>query len=143
MLWAWFAAFIILIIIEAIGPRLETIWFAAGSLCALVLAAFGVSFWIQLLVFVVVSVAALILTRPLVKKFKSTANSNLNANKFIGKGAVVTEDIDNTTGKGKIISDGQIWSAKSIDNSKIVKNTIVKIKEISGVKAVVENIERY
>ena len=48
---AWFIAFLVLLFIEVITVNLVTIWFAIGSLVALVTAFFTDSFVIQLVPF--------------------------------------------------------------------------------------------
>ncbi|HQH63959.1 MAG TPA: NfeD family protein, partial [Clostridiales bacterium] len=70
MIYVWIALFVVLVIIEAATVQLVTIWFAAGALAAFIAALLDVQFWLQLLIFVAVSVLALALTRPLVKKMK-------------------------------------------------------------------------
>lgn len=145
-MYVWFVLFTVLLIIEAVGPRIETIWFVAGSLFALVVSVFGGPVWLQIAVFATVSVAALILTRPLVKKLKSKTDSKLNSDMVIDKNGIVTEAIDNIMGKGQVAVDGKIWSAKSSDDNNIAENTKVTIKEIQGAKLVVEpydNIRKY
>ena len=64
----WLALFVILGILEAVTTQLVTIWFAVGALFALGAAAFHAPIWLQCVLFVLVSVCALVLTRPIVRK---------------------------------------------------------------------------
>ena len=65
----WLFAVVVFLVIEALVPGLVSLWFAIGALAALLSAALGAPMWLQLVWFFVVSVAALLLTRPLVRKF--------------------------------------------------------------------------
>ena len=61
-----------------------------------------------------------------------------NTQVLIGKEVVVTEQINNLKGQGKVMVDGMEWTARSADNSIVFpKNRIVVIQKISGVKVIV------
>ena len=53
--------------------------------------------------------------------------------------AVVTETIDNLANKGQVQVKGQYWTARTYQDNQIIETgKTVKIKEISGVKLIVE-----
>ena len=83
------------IIAEAITVQLVSIWFAIGSLVALIANFCGANTLVQAALFVGVSFAALLLTRPLVKKFSTPKIQRTNIDRIIGERAIVTEEIDN------------------------------------------------
>ena len=94
---------------------------------------------IQTTVFVISSIGLIFLTKPLVKKLNKTDDTiATNAYSVIGKKAIVTQDIDPTLGYGQIKVNGETWSAKTISDNIIPKDSEVIIKNIEGVKAVVE-----
>ena len=64
----WVAALVVFLIVEAVTAGLVSIWFVFGSLVALICAALGAAVWLQIFWFVIVSVATLVLKRPLVKR---------------------------------------------------------------------------
>ena len=68
-MYFWLILFVILIILELCTINLTTIWFAFGALLAYVTSLFFDNVIIQTTVFLVVSVATLIFTRPIVKKY--------------------------------------------------------------------------
>lgn len=65
----WVVALVVFLIVEAVTAGLVSIWFVFGSLVALICAALGAAVWLQIFWFVIVSVATLVLTRPLVKRY--------------------------------------------------------------------------
>lgn len=139
MLYVWLGLTIVFAITEAATAQLTTIWFAAGSLAAMLLAVFGVkSLTVQIIVFAVVSVTALLATRPLVKKVIHKRVQPTNADRNIGETGVVTEDIRNLDAAGAVKINGTVWTARSEDDSDIPAGSIVKVIRIEGVKVIVQ-----
>ena len=144
MAWFWFAVTIGFVVVELTTVQLVCVWFALSAMITAIITAifgaygFGIAWQISL--FVILAVLLLALTRPLVKKLLSrhTEKQKTNLELFIGKEAIVTEDIDNIKGEGAIKINGIVWSARSADNTIIKKDEIVIFKEISGNKAIVE-----
>lgn len=137
-MYSWLILFVILIILELCTINLTTIWFAFGALLAYVTSLFFDNVLIQTTVFLIVSVATLIFTRPIVKKYLLKKPSRTNADMLIGKVGIVTKEIvkDNV---GEVKIDGKYWSAKS--NKKIKEGSKVEILSIEGVKLIVEKKE--
>lgn len=134
----WIGLMVVFIVIEMSTASLVCIWFAVGALAAAVSKIFGISFFAQLVIFVAASALALIVTKPLVKKIKAKGKTATNADMLIGKNGIVTEEITNDKFAGKVKVAGQEWSAVTADGSEIPKNSKILVKEISGVKLVVE-----
>lgn len=142
MTTVWLILFIVFLVLEVLtaGP-LISIWFCFGSLAAMIAAGAGLKLFPQLVIFVVISVAFLILTKPFVKKFLKIKDTKTNADRILDLKGIVSEDIDNVLGKGAIKVDGKEWTARNIDNDEIIlKGTEVKIIQIEGVKALVKKI---
>jgi membrane protein implicated in regulation of membrane protease activity len=125
---------------EAVSVGLTSIWFAAGALAALVAALLGGALWIQITLFLAVSILCMAAVRPLAKKHLNSKVEHTNADRVIGAEAQVTEDIDNIHGKGAVIIRGMTWSARSQDGAPIPTGTLVKVLRIEGVKVFVEQI---
>ena len=125
---------------EAVSVGLTSIWFAAGALAALVAAVLGGALWIQITLFLAVSILCMAAVRPLAKKHLNSKVEHTNADRVIGAEAQVTEDIDNIHGKGAVIIRGMTWSARSQDGAPIPTGTLVKVLRIEGVKVFVEQI---
>ena len=137
MIYLWAAAVIVFMIIEIATTQLVTLWFALGSLASLIACLMNAPVYVQIIIFVAVSAITLAATRPLVKKWTKTAFSPTNADRCIGKTALVVEDIDNSAEKGAVKINGSVWSARSADGIKIRKDEQVTIKQIDGVKLIV------
>ncbi len=140
MLIFWIVLLIILIVVEAITAQMVTIWFAAGAVAAIVAEMLGAQVWLQWVAFIVVSVIALVVTRPLVRKLTKTKVQPTNADRCIGQIAVVTEKIDNIAAKGQVSVNGTVWTARSSDGTVIEENEKVTIEKIEGVKVIVNKI---
>jgi membrane protein implicated in regulation of membrane protease activity len=133
----WLIIAFILAVIEAFSLGLTTIWFAGGAVVAVVAALLGVSVPLQVVIFVVVSILLLVLTRPwAMKHFKSKLEST-NIDAVIGKEAMVTKEISPfSAGEAKL--NGLTWVALATDkNMTIAAETAVKVDAVEGVKLIV------
>lgn len=128
-------------IIEAATVQLVSVWFAVGALGALVSSFAHVNFKVQVIVFIALTILSFVATRPLVKKFTKSNIQSTNADRCLNETAVVVEEIDNLNAKGQVKVNGNIWSARSIDDKMIPENTLVKVLKIEGVKVIVEEIK--
>lgn len=139
----WVAALVVFLIVEAVTAGLVSIWFVFGSLVALICAALGAAVWLQIFWFVIVSVATLVLTRPLVKRYVDSRSVATNADRSIGRAAVVTERIDNLAATGAVKLDGVVWTARSTDDAAAIETgERVTVRAIEGVKLIVERSVR-
>ena len=134
---AWAALFVVLCIVEANTANLMTIWFACGALITLISVALGVPPAWQIPIFIVSSLILLALTRPLVKKKLAVKGEKTNADRVVGKTAIVRESITPDKFSGTVTVGGQVWSAVSFDGSTIDEGEEVIVEAIEGVKLVV------
>ena len=138
MQYIWIAAIVLLAILEGATAQLVCIWFVIGGIAALVTSIFTDVIWIQLTVFVAVSILSLLITRPLVKRAMSFQT---NAGRIVGQKGIVTEAVENDQGKGQVNVSGSIWTARSMDQTVIPKGASVLVDAIEGVKLIVHPIE--
>ena len=135
----WLVAMIVLLVVEGVVPGLISIWFALGALAALVSALLHAPLWLQIVWFLVVSIAALALTRPLAKKYINAKTQPTNADMLIGKECVVRESIDNVLGAGAVSVDGKVWTARTEnDDIKVPEGSRAVVVRIEGVKLIVK-----
>jgi len=137
----WLGATVVFGAVEALTVGIVSIWFALGSLAALIAAALHAEMWLQITVFLEVSAFALIATRPLVKKKILLRTTPTNSDMVIGESAVVEEEIDNLAGIGAVKVQGKIWSARSDNGEQIPAGSIVRVSKIEGVKLIVKLYE--
>ena len=134
----WLAAFVIFGVVEAATVGLTSVWFALGALVALLAAAVGAELWLQIVVFIVVSAAALCFTRPLARKYLNGRRVATNTDRVLGQEARVTEAIDNIAGTGAVYVDGKTWTARSKSGNPIPAGSLVVVQSVEGVKLMVD-----
>ena len=114
----WVVLMIGFLVVEGIAPGLVSIWFALGAL---------------------ISVLALVITRPLAKKYVNSRTQATNADMLIGQECIVTETIDKLHGTGAVSVAGKVWTARADDPEKIIeKGSVAVIERIEGVKLIVK-----
>lgn len=134
----WLLMAIALVVGEALTVGLTFIWFAVGALGGLIVAVLGGPIWLQVVVFLALSALALALVRPVAARLMQSGRVATNADRIIGKTAVVIETIDNLAGKGQVKVAGQIWTARSERDVVIPQDAEVTVLRIEGVKVFVE-----
>lgn len=132
----WLVLLIVLLIIEALTMGLTTIWFAGGALVAWILAMLDVHVGVQIAAFLVVSIVLLVLTRPIAMKYFNAKRERTNVENIIGQTGLVTETIDNIRGTGVVVINGLEWTARA--EQILEPDTVVVVKEVQGVKVIVE-----
>ena len=135
----WILLFVIFLIAEVATAGLVSIWFCAGALCSFAAAKVGAAVYIQIIIFIVASIALFVLTRPFVKNVIKLKSEPTNLDRIIGQSVVVTEKIDNRADTGTIKYDGNIWTARSNDfDVTFEKGDFVTVDRIEGVKVIVK-----
>ena len=137
----WLGAFVVFLAIETGTLGLVSIWFAAGALAALLVTWLGGMFWLQVVVFLVVSCATLAGLRPLVRKYIEPKLVATNADSLIGTVAYLSGDVDNIKACGEVILGGVPWCARSTSGDPIPAGTLVRVDRIEGVRLYVTPVE--
>lgn len=139
----WLVALVVFLVIEAVTLGLATIWFAGGALVALIAAMCGAGLGIQVASFLVVSLVLLIFTRPFAVRFLSKDTLKTNVDRVIGMEGVVTEEISNLAGTGKVSLGGNIWTARTEnEGGTIPVDAVVAVLRVEGVKLIVKFKEK-
>lgn len=135
----WLVFLILFVVAELLTMGLTTIWFAGGALVALIVSFISSNAVLQLIVFVVVSVLLLLVTRPLAKKYFSNRIVKTNIDDMVGKKAKVVFTIDNVNATGYVSINGVEWLARSYDDAvKFNEGDLVRVVKVDGVKLIVK-----
>lgn len=139
----WLIALIVFLVIEAVTLGLATIWFAGGALVALIAAMCGAGIVIQIVLFLVVSLVLLFFTRPLAVRFLNKDTLKTNVDRVVGMEGVVTEEISNLAGTGKVSLGGNMWTARTEnEGGTIPVDAVVTVLRVEGVKLIVKVKEK-
>jgi membrane protein implicated in regulation of membrane protease activity len=126
-----------------IGEMLTTSFFLApfgiGAALAALVDAAGASELVAWVVFVTVSLLTLVVVRPIARShLRVPPQIRTGAAALIGKQAIVLERIANDEGVGCVRIDGEVWTARALDEDQIIeRGTRVQVVEIKGATALV------
>lgn len=136
---AWTILLVALVLVELATMGLTTIWFAAGALAALIAAACNAPLFVQIALFLAVSVITLVFTRPIAMRYFNTGRTKTNVQSLIGQKGIVTGEIDNLKGSGQVTLNGMEWTARSsAEDCVIPEGGVVIVRRIDGVKLIVD-----
>ena len=137
----WLVVFIVALIVEANTYELVSIWFAFSSVVTLIISFIpGCSWYIELIIFLILSIASILALRPFIKKFMQKEIINSNVDEYIHKRVKLIKPIKNDE-DGEVKIKGIIWSAISSSNIEIEEGKEVEILTIEGNKLVVKDVE--
>lgn len=137
----WLIAAGIFFIFEMATTGFLIFWLGIGALLAMVTSFITSSIIAQTVVFVVTSCILIPLTKPLADKFTNKKTVATNSYSLIQKRGIVTIDINPIEATGQVKVNGEIWSAKSENESSISKGTEIEVLDIDGVKLIVAPIK--
>ena len=134
----WLVVFILLILIELATMGLTTIWFAGGAVAGFVASMLGANVVIQAAAFFAVSILLLFFTRPFAVRYINSNKTKTNVDGLIGQEALVLDEINNIRETGCARLEGKEWTARSMNDTVIPKDTVVTVERIEGVKLIVK-----
>ena len=91
----------------------------------------------QIGLFVIVSLIAMALVRPMARKWIQPKMVKTNADRILDQEGVVLEAIDNLRASGQIKIGGAVWTARAQNDELIPEGVRVRVVRIEGVKAIV------
>ena len=137
----WLVLMAVFLIMEAATVQLVSTWFAVGALAAMIVALLGAELWLQILVFLTVSIVLLALLWPMVRKHLKPKLVATNADALVGRLCIVTEEIGPLEG-GRVKLGDVTWSARVEAGESIPAGSQVKILRIQGAKLIVEAVKK-
>ena len=142
MIFVWLGIAIVALIIELNTTDLSSIWATVGGAITAIVAIWCHIIWVQIIIFLVISILGILLIRPYVKRYVKRNEIETNVDSLIGKKAICVDDIGpDNVGACKI--DGKIWSAIAKDESDIINaGQKVEVLSIDGVKLIVRPLDK-
>ncbi len=138
--WLWAGIAVASVLLEvATVSALVSIWFAFGALAAMIIAIFNDIFWVQITVFLVVSLVLAMALRPITQKLLRGTAIPTNADRLIGMRTKLLKEISDDVGTLK--AGGLIWNAISADGKPVSKDAVVEIVAMEGNKLIVKEIK--
>ena len=135
--WLWLGLAVVFAIVEALTLGIISIWFAIGALVAMLTTFLIDNFFIQLIIFITVSLILVFFTRKLAVENFKIGKEKTNVESLIGKKVVVTQAIIPYE-VGEVKVDGTFWRAKSANGTTYAKGEVVSVLKIEGVTMIVE-----
>jgi membrane protein implicated in regulation of membrane protease activity len=113
--------------------------FAVGALIAAVVGLLGVGVALSAVVFALSSVMVFAALRPVAHRHRRLPPAiRTGAAALVGRPAIVLERIANHEGVGCVKIDGEVWTARSFDDSEVIDaGERVEVVEIRGATALV------
>lgn len=142
MLWIWLFIFVLAVVVEAVTQDLVSIWFSIAALVTLCICN-TIPYYIEIVIFCIISLITLILTRPFVKKIMDRAIRYTNVDEIIGKRVVLLKKVTRfDLGEAKV--NGIIYNVSLPEdvNYEIEKDEIVEIVAIKGNRVIVREISK-
>ena len=142
LIWIWLGVFVLAFIIEALTQDIVSIWFGLGALVCVCIAEVT-AWWVQVIVFVLVSTISLVATRPVVKKILSRTERKTNSEEYVGKKVKTITDVTKFDA-GEVKLNGIIFTAILQEDSDVTieKDSIVEVVAIKGNRLVIRKIEK-
>lgn len=135
--FVWLAVAAVMAVVEIVSLSLITMWFVVGALVAFAADLLGADPFVQIAVFLVVSVLCLIVLRPVFVKYRD--RGKLEEPTVVGREAVVREAVDNDRFVGRVETpDHMTWAARSADGMPIPVGENVVVVGQESVKLIVE-----
>lgn len=134
----WIASIILFSLVEAFTAGMVSVWFAVGSLAALIVTIVGGNIYFQIASFIVISVVCFIFLRKVALKTISKSKSQTDLGRIIGKSVLITQTVDNIKNTGLAQINDVEWKVKSSTGDIINEGELAVVEKIEGVKLIVK-----
>ncbi len=138
--WSWFVLGLILLGLEIVAPGTIFLWFGLSALVVGAVAlAFGFSWQVLVTLFLVLSLASLLIGRRMMTRLASEKGDpglNQRGSRYIGREFTLTKPL--SEGAGNLSIDDTIWRITGPD---LPAGTKVRVDSIDGARLVVSRAE--
>jgi membrane protein implicated in regulation of membrane protease activity len=140
----WAIAGVACLLAELLTVSFVLVYFGVGGLAAAAAALLGAPLALQVLVFAVVALGLLALTRKPLLRLVQPRKQATNVHALIGRRGIVTIPISNDENTGQIRIGTEFWTARDVDEDApaIAAGEHVEVLEVRGVTARVRRTEQ-
>ena len=137
----WLIAAVVLAVAEVVNLSFYLFPFAIGAAGAGLVALAGAGTPIAVVVFAVLTAVSFGIVRPIARRhLRTPPQIRTGTAALVGTTAIVTERIANDEGVGCVRLNGEVWTARTYDDGKVLEpGTRVHVMEIRGATALVDD----
>ena len=137
----WLIAAVVFAVAEVVNLSFFLFPFAIGAAGAALVALAGAGTPIAVVVFAVLTAVSFGIVRPIARRhLKTPPQIRTGTAALVGTTAIVVERIANDEAVGCVRLNGEIWTARSYDDDKVIEpGTRVHVMEIRGATALVDD----
>ena len=141
MMIVWLSVFAIALIAELVTDALVSIWFSASALITLALSFIpGLDWWIQIIIFIVLSIVIMIILRPILNKMQLRNKSETNIDNIIKQKGVIIKKVDKLN-YGQVKIHDVIWTAIPVEGElELEIDDVVEVVGVDGNKLIVKKV---
>lgn len=137
LVWLWISVIVLALALEVVTEQLVSIWFVPAAFITAIFSLCKMNFVWQALIFIVLSVAGIVLSRVFLAGKKIGTDSRTNIEALIGERCVVTTRIDNFEDQGQVKVKGQYWTARGTGENDVFEvGEALTVVSIEGVKLI-------
>ena len=140
--WGWIVLAVFFFLTEVFTAGFVLLCFGIGALGAALVAFLGAGLAWQIAVFIVLSIAAVVLARPLADRISRPGVQQIAGNRMIGKWAVVLQTLDPIANTGMVRLESERWRAESLDGEQLEVGEVVEVIGVEGVRLQVRATDR-
>ncbi|MEZ5103573.1 MAG: LytTR family transcriptional regulator DNA-binding domain-containing protein [Draconibacterium sp.] len=138
----WIIATILFFLLEIFIPSFLMASIGIGCVLAFVGAVFKVPFSIQIILFIVGTLAGIMSVKPMMKKYAYSKKAiKTNAGGLVGRIGKVKEEINEAKNTGCVAIDGDLWKSITVKNQVIPIGEKVRVISIDSIILTVELLE--
>jgi membrane protein implicated in regulation of membrane protease activity len=136
--WIWLVLAAVLYVSEMLSLTFFLLPFGVGATAAFIACALGAGPWVQWALFVVVSIVALIVVRPILKRMTAKASPEKSGvDRLVGlTGHVIDER--SSWGANRARIESEVWNIVTETGGELAVDTPVRVLRVDGVHLVVE-----
>jgi membrane protein implicated in regulation of membrane protease activity len=137
----WLIAGVVLGVAEVLNLSFFLFPFAIGAFAAAVIELVGLGTPVAVAVFAVLTALSFGVLRPIARRhLRTPPQIRTGTAALIGRRAIVVQRIANDEGVGSVRIDGEVWTARSLDDDQVIEpGTPVHVIEIRGATALVSD----